>query len=298
MPFLPGYASVTPGVLYIVATPIGNPRDITIRALDVLAEVDLIAAEDTRKTGLLLQARGIKKPLISCFAHNEQARSAEIIESLKEGKAVALVSDAGTPGISDPGARLVRRALEEGLDISVVPGPSAVVAALCASGMDMEPFAFGGFFPRKGNEKKAWIAKFSDFPGSLVFFESPRRVRGTMSLLSEDWGDRKCCLAREITKRYEEFIRGSVADIAARLEASDPVKGEIVVVVEGNPKRSGVDEIPRGVSGELMDELIEILLESGMRKKEASQKLARLSGLPAKECYAMMIKKPRMIKKL
>jgi 16S rRNA (cytidine1402-2'-O)-methyltransferase len=230
--------------------------------------------------------------LISCFAHNEEEKSREIAGLLKEGKTIALVSDAGTPGVSDPGSRLVRHVIKEGLTLTVIPGPSATIAALAASGMDADMFAFGGFFPRRSKEKKAWIDRFNDFPGSLVFFESPIRIPATMRLLCEIWGDRKCCLSRELTKYYEEFIRGSVTEVAGLLEAAESIKGEIVVVIEGNLNRSGAAEMSRGMTPELMDELMEILLESGMRKKEASQKLARFSGIPAKECYAMMIKKP------
>ncbi len=285
-------AGLTPGTLYIVATPIGNLLDITVRALMILESVDLIAAEDTRKTGMLLRAYGIKKPLISCYAHNEQTRSREIAETLKDGKTVAIVSDAGTPGLSDPGARVFRLLVEEDLKLSVIPGPSAIVAALAASGLDTESFAFGGFYPRQSKDKKAWLKKFDTFSGLIVFFESPKRLSRTMDELSEVWGERKCCVAREITKLYEEFIRGSVEEVAGRLRAADMVKGEIVVIVEGNPGGSGARDTTAGMPAELVEELLGLLLDSGMRKKEASQKLALFTGLSTKECYNMAIKKP------
>jgi len=277
--------ALPPGVLHIVATPIGNLEDITLRALRVLAGAELIAAEDTRRTGLLLKAYGLKKPMVSCFAHNEEAQSRRIVSALAEGKAVALVSDAGLPGISDPGARLVRQALQAGIEISVIPGPSAGLTALAASGLDTEAFAFGGFIPRDGKGRKAWLERFGSFAGTLIVYESPRRLEATLLMLMEAWGDRKCCVARELTKRYEEFIRGSLSEVHGRLSGAGGVKGEIVLILEGRPfpdreKLSREEASARG----------EELVAEGLGIKEASRRLAEESGISAKECYAMLTK--------
>jgi 16S rRNA (cytidine1402-2'-O)-methyltransferase len=282
---------LSPGVLYIVATPIGNLQDITLRALRVLEGVDLIAAEDTRRTGMLMKAYGLKKPLISCFAHNEEKQSERIVALLGEGKTIALVSDAGMPGISDPGARLVRQVVQAGIKLTVVPGPSAGIAALAASGMDAGAYAFGGFFPRTGKERLAWLERFGGFGGTVVLYESPRRLAATLRLLSESWGDRQCCVARELTKRYEEFVRGSLSEVAAGLDQAEQPKGEIVVVVGGGagtkaPSLSPADTEALGRS----------MLASGMGKKEASRKLAMETGVPARECYAMLIDWEKILK--
>ncbi|MDR0468756.1 MAG: 16S rRNA (cytidine(1402)-2'-O)-methyltransferase [Peptococcaceae bacterium] len=273
-----------PGVLYIVATPIGNLEDITLRALKVLGRVDIVAAEDTRRTGVLLKTYGIKKPLMSCFAHNEEKQSRRIIEILKEGQTVALVSDAGMPGISDPGARLVSQALDAGISLTVVPGPSAGLTALAASGLDTEAFAFCGFFPRETKAKKAWLLRFGSFTGTLVFYESPRRLLATLRGLGEAWGDRYCCVARELTKRYEEFIRGSLAEVAEELGKADAIKGEIVVVLEGYRGKG-----KEAVTPEEAEEMGRNLIAGGMGVKEASLQIAQQTGMTAKACYALLI---------
>ena len=275
-----------PGVLYIVATPIGNLEDITVRALRVLANADLIAAEDTRRTGLLLKAYGLKKPLISCFAHNEEKQSPRIISMIKEGKAVALVSDAGMPGISDPGARLIRQALKADIRLTVIPGPSAGITALAASGLDTETFAFGGFIPRDNKSRKAWLERFGDFPGTLIFYESPKRLPATLLMVIEAWGDRNCCIARELTKRYEEFIRGRLTEVYDELSNVESIKGEITVILEGRP--GGKDD---RLSREEAEAMGESLIAEGMGIKEASLRLAKETGISAKDCYAMLIKR-------
>ncbi len=277
-------AALLPGTLYIVATPIGNLEDITLRALRILGSVDLIAAEDTRRTGLLLQAYGLKKPLVSCFAHNEEKQSKRLLELLQEGKTVALVSDAGMPGISDPGARLIRQAAAAGISLTVAPGPSAGLTALVASGLDTDAFAFGGFFPRENKVRKAWLSDFGSFPGTLIFYESPKRLLATLSFLQAAWGDRHCCVARELTKRYEEFIRGSLPDVIGRLEQTAEVKGEIVVILEGYHK---VKE--DGLAGKELESLGRSLLAQGLSKKEASRRLACETGLAAKDMYALLV---------
>ena len=275
-----------PGVLYIVATPIGNLEDITLRALRVLERVDLVAAEDTRRTGSLLHAYGLKKALVSCYAHNEEKQSRHIVDSLLEGQTVALVSDAGTPGISDPGARVVEQALKAGIRVTVVPGPSAVIAALAASGLDTEAFAFSGFFPRDAKGKKAWLEHYGSFRGTLVFYESPRRLPATLVFLHEALGDRHCCIARELTKLYEEHMRGSLAEIAGTLGKGGPLKGEVTVALEGfyGKKES---PLPRAEG----EELGRALIAAGTGVKEASREMARLTGMAAKTCYAILSKK-------
>ena len=273
-----------PGVLYIVATPIGNREDITLRALRVLDSVDLVAAEDTRRTGMLLKAYGIKKPLTSCFAHNEEKQSRRIIALLKEGKTAALVSDAGMPGISDPGARLIRNALEAEIQLSVIPGPSAGLTALTASGLDTEAFAFCGFAPRISRERKAWLERFGGFSGTLVIYESPVRLPETLLFLEENLGDRYCCVARELTKRYEEYIRGSLSEVAGKLSGSRKIKGEIVLILEGRR-----DKAERRLSPQEAEESGKALIAGGMGIKQASRELAKQSGLSAKACYALLV---------
>ena len=273
-----------PGVLYIVATPIGNLRDISLRALAILGAVDLIAAEDTRHTGLLLKAHGLKKPMMSYFAHNEEKQAQRIIGLLHDGKAVALVSDAGMPGISDPGARLVRLAVQEKIRLSVIPGPSAGISALAASGFMTDAYAFGGFFPRQGKERSEWLDRFGSFDGAVVFYESPKRLGATLRLILEAWGDRGCCVARELTKHYEEFIRGSLTELSEKLAGETAVKGEIVVVLDEDRQKAIPD-----LSDDEFSALAKTLLEEGMGKKEASRRLARITGKSAKACYAMLV---------
>ena len=274
-----------PGVLYIVATPIGNLEDIGLRALRILDGVDLVAAEDTRRTGILLNAYGIRKPLMSCFAHNEEKQSQKIVALLKEGKTVAFVSDAGMPGISDPGARLIRKALDEEIVLTVIPGPSAGLTALAASGLDTGSFAFGGFFPRNGKERQSWLGRFGAFPGTLILYESPNRLLDTLRFLKETLGERRCCVAREMTKRFEEYIRGSLTDVAEALGPAERVKGEIVVILEGCPEDRAAALSP----GEA-EALGRTMIAGGLGIKEASRELARQSGLPAKDCYALLLK--------
>jgi len=272
--------TLQPGILYVVATPIGNLEDISLRALRVLDGVDIIAAEDTRRTGLLLKAYGITKPLISYFAHNEQKRSGQIVQMLRENQTVALVSDAGTPGVSDPGGVLIRQVIDAGIRVTVIPGASAGLTALAASGFAMDAFAFGGFFPRESKKRKLWIDRFGRFSGAVVFYESPKRLSETLQRLLEAWGDGKCCIARELTKQYEEFIRGSLVEIVQLLVKIKQMKGEVVVVIE---KQTSPES--ESLSREDADKLGMEMLAEGMRKKEVSRRLAQKTGLPAKTHY-------------
>ena len=220
------------GALYLVATPIGNLEDITFRALRTLRECDLVAAEDTRRTGLLLHHFGISKPLVSCHHFNEARRSEQIIERLQGGAKVALVTDAGSPGISDPGERVVRAALAAGLRVEPVPGACALVAALSASGLPTDEFHFVGFLPHKSGQRRHRLEAVKPLPGTLIFYESPYRIEKLLVELSEVLPDRQVVLARELTKKFEEFLRGKAADLPA-LAKGWKLKGEFVVLVSG-----------------------------------------------------------------
>lgn len=227
---------LTPGTLYLVATPIGNLEDITLRALRTLKECDLVAAEDTRRTGQLLKHFGISKPLLSYFQFNEARRSEELIERLRRGEKIALVTDAGSPGISDPGERVVRAAASAGLKVEAVPGPCALVAGLTASGLPTEEFHFLGFLPHKSGQRRRELERLARIPGTLVLYESPYRVEKLLTELRELMPARQVVLARELTKKFEEFLRGTAADLLSRLQHRS-LKGEFVVLIEGAAPR-------------------------------------------------------------
>ena len=221
---------LTPGTLYLVATPIGNLEDITLRALRTLKECDVIAAEDTRHTGNLLRHFEISKPLISYFKFNEARRGSEIIDRLKRGEKVALVTDAGTPGISDPGERVVRAALAEGLRVEAVPGACAAIVALAASGLSTEEFHFAGFLPHKSGQRAKEIQRLAALPGTIVLYESPYRIEKLLGELAAAIPERQIVVGRELTKKFEEFWRGTAAAIAAS-PTGRVLKGEFVVLI-------------------------------------------------------------------
>ena len=227
-------AEVEGGVLYVVSTPIGNMRDITLRALDVLAQVDVIAAEDTRHTGLLLKHYGISTPLTSYYEYNRLKKTPELIARLRRGESVALVSDAGTPGISDPGCYLVRTAVAENLRVQAIPGPTALVTALVTSGLATERFVFEGFLPTKKG-RKTRLESLRQEERTLVFYESPHRLQRTMRDLLEVLGERQAVVARELTKKFEEIIRGPLSHLVAALQEKR-MRGEVVLVIEGRPR--------------------------------------------------------------
>src|SRR5881409_607447 len=218
------------GTLYLVATPIGNLEDITLRAIRVLKECDLVAAEDTRHTGQLLKHFGISKPLLSYFQFNEAKRSEEIIGRLQRGEKVALVTDAGSPGISDPGERVVRAAIAAGLRVEPVPGPCALVAALTASGLPTDEFHFLGFLPHKSGQRRRQLESLKEVAGTLALYESPYRIEKLLGELNAMFPERTVVLARELTKKFEEFLRGTPAELLA-LAARKPMKGEFVVLI-------------------------------------------------------------------
>lgn len=221
---------LTSSTLYLVATPIGNLEDITLRALRVLRECDVVAAEDTRRTGQLLKHFEISKPLLSYFQFNEAKRSEEIIERLRRGEKVALVTDAGSPGISDPGERVVKAAIVAGLRVESVPGACALVAALTASGLPTEEFHFIGFLPHKSGQRRKQLESLKCFDGTLVLYESPYRIEKLLGELQEVFPERPVVLGRELTKKFEEFLRGTPAELIAAT-AKRSLKGEFVVMV-------------------------------------------------------------------
>lgn len=219
-------------MLYLVATPIGNLSDISQRAIQTLGEVDYVASEDTRKTGRLLAHFEIKRPQISFHEHNERQAAEKIIALLKQAKSVALVTSAGTPGISDPGFVLVRAALEAGIEVTMIPGPTAFVAALVLSGLPVHGFTFRGFAPRKPGQRKRFLAIDKDSPHTLIFYESPHRLRAFLEDAIEVLGDRRAALAKELTKIFESVKRGRLSEILAGLD--EKLRGEYVVVIAGN----------------------------------------------------------------
>jgi 16S rRNA (cytidine1402-2'-O)-methyltransferase len=226
---------LAPGTLYLIATPIGNLEDITLRALRVLKECDVVAAEDTRRTGLLLKHFGISKPLLSYFQFNEAKRSEEIIERLKRGEKIALVTDAGSPGISDPGERVVKAAIAAGFRVESVPGPCALIAGLTASGLPSEEFHFIGFLPHKSGQRRNKLESLKAFEGTLVLYESPYRIEKLLGELNEVFSERQIVLARELTKKFEEYLRGKPAELLAVLKTRS-LKGEFVVMIAPEPE--------------------------------------------------------------
>jgi len=219
-------------MLYVVATPVGNLGDITLRALEVLKGVDVVAAEDTRHSGLLLKHFEIKKPFVSYHEHNEAARTAELVERIARGENVALITDAGTPGLSDPGLRLIRECINRQLPFTIIPGPSSILIALLGSGFSNEKFSFRGFLPVKSGRRERELRIAADSVETTLFFESPYRILKTLHACTTVMPDRQLCIARELTKKFEEFRRGNAAELLAHYEAH-PAKGEIVFVVSG-----------------------------------------------------------------
>lgn len=264
------------GILYIVSTPIGNLEDITLRALRTLKEVDVIAAEDTRHSAKLLNHYGIKKPLISYWGEKEKVRSEEIIKRLQSGQSVALISDAGTPGISDPGEVVIRKALDEGFDVIPVPGPSALIAALSVSGLPLREFTFVGFLPSKKTQRRKTLEELSLEKRTLVFYEAPHRIIETLKDMYDIFGNRNIAVFKEITKLHEEVFRGTLEKVISEIEGST-IAGEFVILIEGKGEK--------GVS--LEDALKEVtsLMKKGKGRKEAVSIVSEAYGLSKKELY-------------
>ena len=269
------------GVLHVVATPIGNLGDLSERARDTLASADLVVAEDTRRTGKLLASLGIEARMRSMFEGNERRRTAEVLAVLRDGQTVALVSDGGTPLVSDPGYPLVRACIDEGIEVRVVPGPSAAIAALVVSGFPTDRFVFEGFLPRTAGDRRARLAALTDEPRTVVLYESPRRLATLLGELAAIDADRGVAVCRELTKLHEEVRRGSVAELRAMLGEA-PVKGEVVVVLEG---RSA--DVPADVDAAVAQ--ARDLVADGARKREAAHRVAERTGVPANAIYRALV---------
>jgi 16S rRNA (cytidine1402-2'-O)-methyltransferase len=266
-----------PGTLYIVSTPIGNLEDVTLRALRVLKEVDVIAAEDTRHSLKFLNHYGIKKQLISYWGEKEKVRAEETVRMLKEGRSVALISDAGTPGISDPGAVLIRKAIEEGIRVVPVPGPSAVITALSLSGFPTDEFTFCGFLPPKAVQRRKELERLSLEQRPLVFYEAPHRILDTIDDIREIMGERDIVVIKELTKFYEEVYRGNVSGVLQRLQEAT-IAGEFVVVLSGRQEQGEAN------IGDALRE-IKDLMRKGLGRKESVKKVAEAYGFGRKELY-------------
>ncbi len=271
----------------MVATPIGHSQDLTLRALRVLREVSLLACEDTRHTARLLAKHGIATPRTSFFEHNERWKGDRILEVLRQGRDVALVSDAGTPGISDPGYRLVRDARQEGLPVIPVPGPNAAIAALSVSGLPTDRFLFVGFLPPRGSARRAAIQELSGVRETLVIYESPLRTLDLIDGLIDAFGDRLGFLCREATKLHEEYLRGPLSELRSALATRTAVKGEVVLVVEGAPKAAPKEVASDGDPS--LETLYARLKGEGRTRREAVKAVAKAVGRPAREVYARIL---------
>ena len=272
------------GKLYLVATPIGNLEDITLRALRILKEVDYIAAEDTRNTLKLLNHFEIKKPLISNHRHNEEEREDGLIEKLKEATNIAVVSDAGTPGISDPGEVIVKRAIEENIEVIPIPGACAAINALIASGLDTKEFVFLGFLPLNKKLRKEKLEEIKNENKTIIIYEAPHKIKDSLNDLKEVIGERKVVLARELTKIHEEFIRGNITEI---IEKSENLKGEMILLIEGS-NEINCENILNNLS---LEEHYNVYEKQGLDKKEIIKKIAKDRGVNKNEIYQYFIEK-------
>lgn len=263
-------------MLYLCPTPIGNLEDITLRAIRVLSACAAVYCEDTRRTALLMNHLGLKKPLLACHTHNEAQRGEEIANRVLGGEAVAYVSDAGMPGISDPGERLVGRCIEEGVPFSVLPGPSAALTGLVLSGLATAEAVFAGFLPRKSKERREALARLARQRGTVIFYESPLRIAETAQDLFEAWGERPAVLCRELSKVYEEAVRSTLSGLNARYR-DDPPKGECVLLVGGLPAE--------GPDAASLDAVLKRLLTEGLGAKDAARQASALLDVPRNEAY-------------
>jgi 16S rRNA (cytidine1402-2'-O)-methyltransferase len=266
-----------PATLYIVSTPIGNLEDITFRAVRLLREVRVIACEDTRQTRKLLDHYGIKTPAISYHEHNESERSRDLVERLLAGEDIALVSDAGTPLVSDPGYRVVKAAIDAGISIVPVPGPSALLAGLAASGLPTDAFRFGGFLPVKSGQRRRLMEQIAGERATLVFYEAPHRIFETLEDIQATLGERQVVVARELTKVHEEWIRGTPLEVAASLRERPSVKGEITLLID-RARVPPPDDTP-------LPEAVEAAMRDGLSRMDAIKQVARRRGLSKREVY-------------
>jgi 16S rRNA (cytidine1402-2'-O)-methyltransferase len=269
-----------PGRLYVVSTPIGNLEDITYRAVRILKEADWIACEDTRTTRRLLDHYGIETRTISYHEHNETARAAELIERIEQGESGALVSDAGTPLLSDPGYRLVHAAAKTGVRIEPLPGASALLAALVVSGLPTDQFHFGGFLPPKQGQRQRLLESLADEAATLIFYEAPHRILESLEDIGAVLGIREIVAARELTKMYEEVLRGTAAEIAAALATRDSIRGEFVILI-GKSLAPPMENIP-------IEDMIQALIAAGVERMEAMKTVARERGLSKREVYKLL----------
>lgn len=275
----------TRGRLYICATPIGNLEDITIRVLNTLKEADLIAAEDTRHTLKLLNHYEINKPLTSYHEHNRAKKGIELIDKLIDGQSIALVSDAGMPGISDPGEDIIKLCIENDIEVEVLPGASAVVTALVASGLSTEKFSFEGFLDRNKKKRRKRLERIKGDDRTLIFYESPHRLMDTLKDMKEILSDRYMVVARELTKKYEEIIRGNVSDIIYHFK-TNPLKGEFVILLEGGNPGEDEDSSFQDLS---IEEHILFYMDKGLSKKEAVKEVAKIRNVSKREIYKFSI---------
>jgi 16S rRNA (cytidine1402-2'-O)-methyltransferase len=271
-----------PGVLYLVATPIGNLEDITMRAVRVLREADAIACEDTRQTHKILDHFGISKPMVSYHEHNEASRSTELVERLRSGANIALVSDAGTPLVSDPGYRVVRAAIEAGITVTPIPGPSAALAALAASGLATDAFRFCGFLPPKKSQRRKMLEDLRGEECTLIFYEAPHRIVEALEDIAAVMGSRPVVIARELTKIHEEFLRGTAEEIRVELAGRASIRGEITVLI-GKGTRVVDDEKP-------MEEAVRELEKEGVSRMEAIKRVAKARGISKRDVYRQTLK--------
>ena len=278
-----------PGKLFIVATPIGNLEDITARALRVLREVDLIACEDTRRTRVLLNHFSIKTRTISYHEHNERERATQLCRFLAAGQSIAIVSDAGTPLISDPGFHIVRAAIERGIEIISVPGPAAFVSALVASGLAGDQFFFAGFLPARAKARRDRLEELRAMPATLIFYEAPHRIGQTLKDALDILGDREAVVARELTKIHEQYLRGSLSALSERFRSKDVARGEIVLMISGfAPKRASVENDPAKAGEDILRQIHELENE-GLNSKEALKKASREFGMKRAETYRLVV---------
>ena len=276
------------GKLYLVPTPIGNLQDMTLRSLEVLKNVDIIAAEDTRQTLKLLNHFEIKKSLMSYHKHNEMSKGEDIIAKLKSGINVAIVTDAGTPGISDPGAVIVKKCIEEDIEFEVLPGATAFTTALVYSGLDTTRFEFRGFISRDTKERRESLEQIKQSTNTIIIYESPYRVKSTLDILLQELGDRRIALCRELTKIHEEIIRGNISEVIADIKDRN-IKGEFVIVIEGKTQEQ-IDEEnkEKWADIDVKQHLIN-LMEGGLTKKEAIKAVSKERGLSKNEVYKVAI---------
>jgi 16S rRNA (cytidine1402-2'-O)-methyltransferase len=268
------------GRLYVVSTPIGNLEDITYRAVRILKEVDWIACEDTRTTGHLLRHYDIRTRTISYHEHNEAERAAELFDRLKAGETGALVSDAGTPLLSDPGYRIVRGAAQAGIRVEALPGPSALLAALVVSGLPVDRFHFGGFLPARQGQRVRLLQALASEPATLIFYEAPHRIAESLADIADVLSQREIAVARELTKIHEEVLRGSAAEVLVKLEAKDALRGEFVILI------SKAIEAEPGVVA--VDDVIAGLVAAGIPRMDAIKTVARERGLSKREVYRLV----------